>query len=103
MHHVCLRAENREGIALPFGRAPFIICLMKVQTSSLQVICRGQGTLGMGKNSSEINLFCQKDLGQCFKLLLSAFANHTPRTWYHLSEEHNEWVMNVCILGVQRN
>lgn len=107
MHHVCLRATNRERICLPFGKVHFIIYIINVQTSSLQIICRGQGTLGKGKNSFEINLFCRKvfdlDLGQGFKLMLSAFASHTSCTWYCLSDDYNEWTRNVCISRVQRN
>lgn len=62
MHHICLRAENKEGIFLPYGKAHFIICIIIAQTSSLQIICRGQGALSKDKNSSKINLFCEKNI-----------------------------------------
>jgi len=47
---------------MPFGKAAFTICIINAQASSLQIICRGQGALGEGKNPSKISLFCQKGI-----------------------------------------
>lgn len=87
---------------MPFGKGPLITCIINVGTASLQVICKGQSTLGKDKNSSEVSLFCQKkkkkrntfnlDLDQGSRLMLSAFANHTPCTtttwWAGEGHEH---------------
>lgn len=104
MHHVCLRAENKEGIFLPYGKAPFIICIIIAQTSSLQIIWRGQGALIKDKISSKINLFFWKKyliwiwirVSSSWKMPLQ-IAPHAHGTTFLMRK------MNACISRVQRN
>lgn len=104
MHRFCLRAENREGIFLPYGKSPFIVCIIIAQTSSLEIICRGQGALSRDKNSSKINLFHQKKyliwiwvrVSSSCKVPLQ-IAPHARGSTFLMS------TMNACISRAPRN